>query len=118
MQVFVSQPGRKTITASVRPSDSAGQVKALVERHTGFPVQRQCLYLGGKPLDDEVSLIAQGVAKHAMIELRIRASAAPEEVRDWQRREGRSRLLQQEDQPRQQRTSNDVPSRNGRRGRR
>jgi len=85
MQVLISQPGSQTITASIRPGDTAGDVKLGLQRHTGFPVERQCLYLGGKPLDDKLPVSAQGVTQHAMIQLRFRASVGPDQVLAWQK---------------------------------
>ena len=83
--MLISQPGSQTITASIRPGDTAGDVKLGLQRHTGFPVERQCLYLGGKPLDDKLPVSAQGVTQHAMIQLRFRASVGPDQVLAWQK---------------------------------
>ena len=72
--MLISQPGSQTITASIRPGDTANDVKLGLQRHTGFPVEIQCLYLGGKPLDDKLPVSAQGVTQHAMIQLRFRVA--------------------------------------------
>lgn len=91
MQVLISQPGSQTITASIRPGDTAAEVKLVVQRHTGFPVERQCLYLGGKPLDDKLPVSAQGVTQHSMIQLRFRAFVAPQKdaAKEWHKEKRR-----------------------------
>jgi len=83
MQVFVS--GARTLSAAIKPRDTAGALKEFVLQQVGVPIGRQCLYVGGKPLDDSKPLVAQGVAKGATIELRLRVSRrASEEVRKRQ----------------------------------
>lgn len=82
-QVFVS--GARTLSAAIKPRDTAGALKEFVLQQVGVPIGRQCLYVGGKPLDDSKPLVAQGVAKGATIELRLRVSRrASEEVRKRQ----------------------------------
>ena len=62
-----------------------------MQRHTGFPVERQCLYLGGKPLDDKLPVSAQGVTQHSMIQLRFRAFVAPQKdaAKEWHKEKRR-----------------------------
>lgn len=74
MQIFVSQPGTPAFTRTVQPSDTVGQLKASIHQRTGLPTERQCLYYGGKPLNDERTLESQRVTKGATIELRQRAA--------------------------------------------
>ena len=61
-----------TTACTVLPSDTAGQLKASIHERTGLPEDKQCLYYGGKPLDDERTLESQRVTKGATVELRLR----------------------------------------------
>ena len=72
VQIFISQPGSLAFTRTVLPSDTAGQLKASIHERTGLPEDKQCLYYGGKPLDDERTLESQRVTKGATVELRLR----------------------------------------------
>lgn len=72
IQVFVDcGRGDGTLSFALKPSQSVGSIKYLIYAKSGFPVGRQNLYRGGKPLHDEDSVEDYRIGKGATIELRL-----------------------------------------------
>ena len=74
MLIYVKTPDRKTITLTVRASDTIETVKTKIEDEEGIPPDDQILTFAGKELEDgrKVSDRYHGVKNGSTLQLQLR----------------------------------------------
>jgi len=72
MQIFVSNPWRKTLVLEVLPTDTMGRVKEMVEEKSGVHRGQHRLVSGWRRFEDDKTVEFYNIQKESTIEMRLR----------------------------------------------